>query len=67
MDAQLRQTSIDLGINYVSLVHILCDASGCLGRLGETAETVVAWDYGHLTKKGAEHLVSYFPGFKPTQ
>jgi peptidoglycan/LPS O-acetylase OafA/YrhL len=56
---QAFATSVD--INYISPMHILCNADGCLTRVGENADSLVAYDVGHLTKAGSVFLVSHFP------
>lgn len=50
-----------LGARYISAQEILCNAEGCLTRVGDSASELTAWDYGHLTQKGSEFLVSGFP------
>lgn len=61
VDYILNRKASRLHINYISPKDILCDANGCLTRLGETGETLTAWDHGHLTNAGSEYLVSKFP------
>ena len=61
VDMRLRDLSKELGVNYISPKDIFCNESGCLTRLGETADTLTAWDYGHLTDTGSIFLVSKFP------
>lgn len=61
VDTTLRSFSNTLGINYLSPKEIMCDESGCITKLGETGDTLIAWDYGHLTDKGSQYLVSRFP------
>jgi hypothetical protein len=39
----------------------LCNASGCMTRLGDTGDTLIAWDYAHLTEMGSRFVVSKFP------
>lgn len=51
----------DLGINYISPYDILCDDLGCITKLGETGDTLISWDYAHLTGVGSRYLVSKFP------
>jgi hypothetical protein len=60
-DEFLKQKSLSLDVNYISPKTIMCNPSGCITRLGETGESLSAWDYGHLTKMGSEFLVSKFP------
>ncbi|HEX7889238.1 MAG TPA: acyltransferase family protein [Ramlibacter sp.] len=61
MDAALRGRAAALGVNYISPMQIMCDATGCLARLGETGDKLTAWDEAHLTTAGSEFLVSRFP------
>ena len=35
----------------------MCNAQGCLSRVGDNAEDISAWDYGHLTVKGSKYLI----------
>jgi len=51
----------ELGINYISPYDILCNKLGCLTRLGITGDSLISWDYGHLTGTGSSYLVSKFP------
>jgi peptidoglycan/LPS O-acetylase OafA/YrhL len=50
-----------LGVNYLSPIKILCNGSGCITRLGNTGDTLIAWDYAHLTEIGSRFVVSRFP------
>lgn len=61
LDDVLEQKARTLKINYFSPKNIFCDINGCITRLGETGETLTAWDSGHLTTMGSEFLVSKFP------
>lgn len=60
LDDQMADFTRENHINYISPRHILCNAEGCLTRLGDNNESLTAWDYGHLTEKGSEYLVSGF-------
>lgn len=60
-DLQLSEIASRLGVRYVSPARILCDEKGCLTRLGDEPEMLVAWDRTHLTRAGAAYLVSKFP------
>ena len=60
-DSALSEFAEQHRVNYFSPYSLLCNVSGCLTRLGDTAETLVSWDYGHLTSSGSSHLVSKFP------
>jgi hypothetical protein len=61
IDVALRQKAARLGINFISPEEILCNAQGCLTRLGDTSDSLIIWDYGHLTSQGSEFLVARFP------
>lgn len=50
-----------LGVNYISPLRILCNDDGCVTRLGDTVDSLTAWDYAHLTENGSRFLVSQFP------
>lgn len=64
IEGALKESAKQNGVVYVPAKDILCNADGCLTRVGETADTLVAWDkWGHLTAKGSEFLVSKFPRF----
>ncbi|HFL2861877.1 TPA: acyltransferase family protein [Pseudomonas aeruginosa] len=60
VDDILRERARELGVNYISPRRILCDSGGCLTRLGDTGDQLVAWDYGHLTDAGSAFLVGKF-------
>jgi len=55
--------SKDLGVTYISMTNILCNVEGCLTRVGDRAEDLVTFDYGHLTKNASDYVVSKFPPF----
>lgn len=48
------------GVRYVSPLRILCNDEGCLTRLGDTPETLTAWDTGHLLDAASIYLVEHF-------
>ena len=52
LDTKLRQVAADNGVNYVSALESLCDASGCKVRDPKTGEPM-AWDRDHLTRSGS--------------
>jgi peptidoglycan/LPS O-acetylase OafA/YrhL len=56
-DAVLREKVVPLGAEYISVWDALCNADGCLTRIGDTAEDISASDQVHLTKKGSEFLI----------
>ncbi len=61
LDREMRDFSKRLGIDYLSPAAILCDAAGCVTRLGQTGDSLIAWDYAHLTDAGSRFLVARFP------
>jgi peptidoglycan/LPS O-acetylase OafA/YrhL len=61
LDQTLANYSKQLKVNYVSAIKILCDEHGCITRLGETGDTLTAYDHVHLTVKSSQFLVSRFP------
>ncbi len=46
---------------YISVFDIYCNADGCMTRVGDEADSIVAWDSAHLTSAGSKYLVSHFP------
>jgi peptidoglycan/LPS O-acetylase OafA/YrhL len=44
-------------VNFVSPVELLCNDQGCLISTSKSVLIPLAWDYGHLTKSGALHLL----------
>jgi hypothetical protein len=62
VDLEMRKFCETQGVDYVSPCELLSDKDGFITRVGDTPESIVAFDYGHLTKAGSEYLVSRFPG-----
>jgi peptidoglycan/LPS O-acetylase OafA/YrhL len=56
-DAQMRSEMTKLGAEYISAWDVMCNADGCLTRLGEKPEDVVASDQHHLTESGSTFLI----------
>jgi peptidoglycan/LPS O-acetylase OafA/YrhL len=56
-DAQMRPALMEVGAEYVSAWDAMCDKDGCLTRLGERPEDVVASDQHHLTERGSKFLI----------
>lgn len=61
VDQQMRGLARRLGLQYISPCDIFRNADGYLVRLGDTPDSLVAFDYGHLTVAGSVYLVSHFP------
>jgi peptidoglycan/LPS O-acetylase OafA/YrhL len=49
LDERMRTFAAESRVGYVSPFSVLCDARGCLTRLGGDAAPLVAWDASHLT------------------
>jgi len=56
-DGVLRERLTPLGAEFISAREVLCNAEGCLTRLGDSAADIVAIDQVHLSEKGSEFLV----------
>jgi peptidoglycan/LPS O-acetylase OafA/YrhL len=56
-DAQMRAALTEIGAEYISAWDAMCDRDGCLTRLGEQPEDVVASDQHHLTERGSKFLI----------
>lgn len=56
LDAGLASVSQDYGVHYISALSQLCNANGCISRVGDKPEQFIAIDYGHLSKAGSEYF-----------
>jgi len=56
-DAVMRAKLVPLGAEFVSASDALCNADGCLTRLGDTARDISTSDQVHLTEKGSVFLI----------
>ena len=56
-DAQMRPAVVEMGAEYISAWDAMCDADGCLTRLGEKPQDIVASDVHHLTESGSKFLI----------
>jgi hypothetical protein len=61
LDQQMREQAERLGAGYVSLIDILCDADGCLTRVGERPGDVTYWDGTHFTIAGSRFVAEHLP------
>jgi hypothetical protein len=61
LDALMADFAQKLKVNYISPIKILCNEQGCMTRLGNTGDTLMAYDHIHLTDKASQFLVSKFP------
>ena len=60
-DSSMMALAASEHIQYFSPMRILCNSQGCLTRVGDGADALTSWDYGHLTGKGSDYLVAHFP------
>jgi peptidoglycan/LPS O-acetylase OafA/YrhL len=56
-DAVMRARLVPLGAEFISASAALCNADGCLTRIGDSAKDISTSDQVHLTEKGAVFLV----------
>jgi peptidoglycan/LPS O-acetylase OafA/YrhL len=55
--AMLREQLAGSGAEFISVWDAMCNADGCLARIGDTAQDISASDQVHLTEKGSVFLV----------
>ena len=53
----LRARLVPIGAEYISAWNAMCNADGCLARLGDSAKDISASDQVHLTEAGSIFLV----------
>ncbi len=58
LDATMRPFVEQHGARYLSPYAALCDAGGCLTRIGDQPESMLQWDVSHLTAAGSDYLVA---------
>jgi len=56
-DSAMRETLVPKGAEFISAWDALCNAEGCLTRLGDGASDIAASDQVHLTEKGSAFLI----------
>jgi peptidoglycan/LPS O-acetylase OafA/YrhL len=61
-DEQMEAFSQAAGVEYISAWRTLCNAEGCLTRVGPTANDVVTTDIVHLSDAGSNFLVEAIQG-----
>ena len=59
VDRRLQEITSTLGVHYISAYNTLCDQSGCLVRLGDTAKEIVQFDLTHFSAIGSWFFVSH--------
>jgi peptidoglycan/LPS O-acetylase OafA/YrhL len=55
--ARLREKLVPLGAEFISVWDTMCNADGCLARIGDTAKDLSANDQVHLTEKASVFLI----------
>jgi hypothetical protein len=55
--AGLREKLLPLGAEFISVWDVMCNAEGCLTRIGDAASDISASDQVHFTEKGSVFLV----------
>jgi peptidoglycan/LPS O-acetylase OafA/YrhL len=56
-DDRMREKLVPLGAEFISSRELMCNAEGCLIRLGDSAADIIISDQAHLTEMGSEFLV----------
>ncbi|MDR5854145.1 acyltransferase family protein [Caballeronia sp. LZ062] len=62
LDPLLREAVKASGVEYISLLDLLCNQSGCLTRVGSQATDLTAIDFGHLSLAGARYVAQKMAG-----
>ena len=57
-DAVMQEKLSPLGADFISARDALCNAEGCLTRVGSGTSDIIASDQVHLTEKGSEYLIA---------
>ncbi len=55
--AALREKLVPLGAEFISVWDAMCNADGCLTRIGDSANDISASDQVHLTEKASVFLI----------
>ena len=58
MDKDLHEKADRLGIIYVSPFNALCNAEGCLTRVGDKPEDLVVYDNVHFSPTGSRFFIN---------
>jgi peptidoglycan/LPS O-acetylase OafA/YrhL len=56
-DAKMRDALVPQGARFISASDALCNAAGCLARVGDRADDITASDQVHLTEKASVFLI----------
>jgi peptidoglycan/LPS O-acetylase OafA/YrhL len=57
LDGIMRAKLVPVGAEYISAWDALCNADGCLTRIGDAAGDISASDQVHITEKGSVFLI----------
>jgi peptidoglycan/LPS O-acetylase OafA/YrhL len=57
VDDALRQLAAQAKVPYVDALRVLCNARGCLVRLGDRLDQLMFWDSSHFTTAGSRYYV----------
>lgn len=61
-DAQFAKAIARPGVEYISVLSIVCNDAGCLTRTrADDESSLMFWDSFHLTAEGSRFVVSHFP------
>jgi hypothetical protein len=58
LDAAFRKLLAGQPVTYFSMRDALCNADGCLTHVADGPDSLVSWDYGHLTTPGAAYIAA---------
>lgn len=58
LDAEMQREFSNEDINYLSIINILCESSGCLTKTNHREPALISWDDAHFTVPGSEYVVS---------
>ena len=61
IDQAMRALADQQGIEYVSPLTVFGGPGGFLARTGPRADSLTAFDGGHLTTDGSRYLIAHFP------
>jgi hypothetical protein len=56
-DNRMREKLVPLGAEFISAREVMCNAEGCLIRVGDGAADIIISDQAHLTEKGSAYLI----------
>ncbi len=60
IEPRLKAIAMKNKIDYLSIVDVLCNTSGCITRFGENSSDLASFDGGHLTSAASIYVVSRF-------